>query len=339
MIIKSYEIKKNLKDLKKYNFFLLYGENQGLKKDIRNEIKLSVDQKKNDFEIVSLYEKDLIENQHNFYDSVYTGSLFNVGKIITINDGTDKITEYIEDLFEKFPKNVVMIIFSDILETKSKLRKFFEKNSNTVCIPCYLDNERDLEIIARKELFSNNINISREALNFLIEKSNNDRNNLRNEIEKIKSYSINKKQISTEDLKSLINFSGEYKSDQIVNECLSGNINEYKKILSEIYINIINQILLMRIFSNKVQKLIHMKEVENKYENIDNLVNMYKPSIFWKDKPITKKQLKIWDLNKLKLIIGELNEIEFLCKKNPQISKIILFDFFNKICKQANNYS
>ena len=38
MIIKSYEIKKNKTNLLKNNFFLLYGENLGLKKDIKNFI-------------------------------------------------------------------------------------------------------------------------------------------------------------------------------------------------------------------------------------------------------------------------------------------------------------
>ena len=60
-------------------------------------------------------------------------------------------------------------------------------NKKQLCIPCYLDNEKDLEIIAKKEFKKNNIVLSREAINLLIEKSNNDRSNLRNEIEKIKS--------------------------------------------------------------------------------------------------------------------------------------------------------
>ena len=39
MIIKSYEVQKNKFNLLKYNFFLLYGENFGLKKDIKELIQ------------------------------------------------------------------------------------------------------------------------------------------------------------------------------------------------------------------------------------------------------------------------------------------------------------
>ena len=125
-----------------------------------------------------------------------------------------------------------------------------------------MDNDKDLEIIAKAELKKNNINLSRELVNLLIEKSNNDRNNLKNEIEKIKSFSLNKKKIEIDEIKSIINFSGEYKSDILINECLCGNILQYKKILSELYINTVNQIFLLRILGNKIQRLLNMKKLE-----------------------------------------------------------------------------
>ena len=88
----------------------------------------------------------------------------------------------------------------------------------------------------------NNILISRESINLLIEKSNADRDNLRSEIEKIISYALDKKKIDYEEVKQLVNFSGDYKSDILVNECLCGNVPEYKKIISDLYINTANHI-------------------------------------------------------------------------------------------------
>ena len=45
MIIKSYEIKKYKPKILNYNLFLMYGENLGLKKDIRNLIKNEIEKK------------------------------------------------------------------------------------------------------------------------------------------------------------------------------------------------------------------------------------------------------------------------------------------------------
>ena len=339
MIIKSYEIKKNTQNFFKYNFYLLYGENVGLKNDIGNIIKIATKQKDDKIEILLLYENEILNNEENFYNFVYSGSLFGNKKIITIFEATDKIIKKISNVFDKSPENVLVIIFSGILEKKSKLRNFFEKSKETICIPCYLDSEKDLEIIAQSEFRKNNISLSREAINLLIEKSNSDRNNLRNEIEKIKSYSLNKKNLELNEIKSLINFSGDYKSDILVNECLCGNISQYKKIISELYVNTVSQILLLRILSNKAQRLLKIKEQKNKSNNLDNLINNAKPSIFWKEKPLVKKQLSLWSLNELKKMISGINNTELLCKKNPQISKAIFFNFFLEICTKTNNYS
>ena len=339
MILKSYEIQKNKSNLSKYNFFLLYGENFGLKKDIKRNIEIEIKKIKKNIEISSLYENDILNNEENFFNSIFSGSLFSEKKIIIIHESTDKIINNVTNIYNKYVENVYLIFFSDVLEKKSKLRNFFEINKKTICIPCYLDSEKDLEIIAQSELKKSSINLSREAINLLIEKSNSDRNNLKNEIEKIKSYALNKKRIEFDEIKSLINFSGDHKSDILVNECLCGNILQYKKVVSEIYINTINQVYLLRILSNKIQRLLKIKEKENKLNNLDKLINSSTPTIFWKEKPLVKKQLSIWNRNDLNKLINEINNTELLCKKNPEISKVIFFNFFTKICSKAKNSS
>ena len=82
-----------------------------------------------------------------------------------------------------------------------------------------------------------------------------------------------------------------------------------------------------------------MKEMEKKHNNIDVIISTIKPPIFWKEKPQVKKQLSVWNMKDLKTINHEINNIELSCKKNSQISKIIFFNFFNKICSKANSFS
>ena len=339
MIIKSYEILKNILKFLDYNLFLFYGENEGLKKDIVENIKAETIKKNKNVEFITLYESDILNNEEKFYSSVYSQSLFSNEKIIIIKDAKDKIIKPIKEVLDKYPENIKIIFISDILEKKSILRNLFETNIKTIAVACYPDSEKDLEIIANIEFKKNKIILSRETINLLIEKSNYDRNNLKNEIEKIKSFSLDKKKLEVDEIKTLINFSGEHKSDSFINECLCGNILQYKKILSEFYLNTVNQIFLFRMLSKKIQRLLIMKEIEKDHKNLDNLINSSKPPIFWKEKPMVKKQLKIWKQIDLKTTIYEINDIELLCKKNPQVSKIIFFNFFSKICTQANNFS
>ena len=61
MIVKSYEIQKKISTFLKYNFFLLYGENFGLKKDIKELIKMALKQIDNNIEKINwnLLEENL----------------------------------------------------------------------------------------------------------------------------------------------------------------------------------------------------------------------------------------------------------------------------------------
>ena len=318
----------------------MYGENVGLKNDIKKIIISEIKNKDNNVEILSLYENEVIDNEENFYNLVYSGSLFSEKKIISVYAATDKLIKNIENISEKLPESITLIFFSENLEKKSKLRNFFEKNKSMICLPCYLDNNKDLEIIANLELKNIKIKFPQEIINLLIEKSNYDRNNLRNEIKKIESFALNKKKIDLEEIKLLINFTGDHKSDNFVNECLCGNMTQFKKILSELYITTVNQILLFRILSNKSHRLIKIiKEQQDQSSDLDSLINSSKPPIFWKEKPIVKKQLSIWNLNNLVKMVDDINATELLCKKNPQISQNIFLNFFSEICKKANNFS
>ena len=80
MIIKSYDIKKNKLNLLKNNFFLLYGENLGLKKDIKNFIISQLKNEDNNLEILSLYESEIVNNDNNFYNLIKSVSLFSQKK-------------------------------------------------------------------------------------------------------------------------------------------------------------------------------------------------------------------------------------------------------------------
>ena len=125
MILKSYEIQKNKSNLSKYNFFLLYGENFGLKKDIKEYIEIEIKKKDKHIEISSLYETDILNNEENFFNSIFSGSLFSEKKIIIIHESTDKIINNVTNIYNKYVENVYLIFFSDVLEKKIEIKKFF----------------------------------------------------------------------------------------------------------------------------------------------------------------------------------------------------------------------
>ena len=95
MIVKHFEINK-LK-LINYNFYLFYGNNEGLKEEIIKNLFEKNYQNK----IYRYEEKEILDNQSSFFEGVLSNSFFDKEKLIIINRATDRIKSTIEELFEK----------------------------------------------------------------------------------------------------------------------------------------------------------------------------------------------------------------------------------------------
>ena len=128
MIYKSFELSKI--KLNNHKFYLFYGENEGLKDEtIKNLFERNYQDKIQRYE-----EKEILDNIESFFNGVLTKSFFDNKKLIIINRATDKIRTTIEDLMEKNPEDIQIILNSKNLEKKSTLRKLLRKRKiNCMC--------------------------------------------------------------------------------------------------------------------------------------------------------------------------------------------------------------
>ena len=337
MLIKSYEILK--KDLNFLNSFLIYGENTGLKQDIVKSV-IELKEKKNiKYKQFKFEEEEIIKNQNDFFNLIFSGSLFDKKKVIFVNRTTDRLFNLISEISKKDIKDILIFFEADQLEKKSKIRNLFEKDKNLVCIACYQDNNFDLIKIINDEIKQTKIKLSTESINLLIERASGDRNNLRNEVNKLKSFALNKQKVSYDQVKELTNMVGNYQNDYIVNICLNGDKKKLNKILRENNFSFEDFLILLKIFSKKIHRLLKIKIFNRLEKNLDQIFNQIRPPIFWKEKEDVKKQVRLWNEKKLNLIIKKINEIELNCKKNHELSTNITLDFLSTVCNEVNNYS
>ena len=330
MIYKSFELNKISKNKV---FYLLYGKNEGLKSECIDEIL-----KKNNGKVFNYDEIQIKDKIESFYENILSNSLFESYKIIIINRASDKIFDIIHDLVDRDIVNIKIIINAGILETKSKLRSFFETNKNLICIPTYPDNNDTLARLATTIFRKENISISQQNINLIVEKSNGDRKNLKIEIEKIKNFGKAKKRISTKEILKLINLSENYELSELIDNSLAKNKNKIINILNENNYNIEDCIVILRTFLSKAKR-IHKLAIElEKNHDINKTINTAKPPIFWKDKEIVKVQLKKWKSQKIKLLINKINDVELNIKKNYNSSILIVTNFIlEESLLEANN--
>jgi DNA polymerase-3 subunit delta len=318
MIIKSFEINKINLDLN--NLFLLYGKNNGFK----NEFTKNIIKRKNN--VFNYEEKYILDNQDSFIEDLLTKSLFEDQKIIIIKRSTDKILNIIENLLSKRIKDII-ILNADNLEKKSKLRSFFEKDKELICIPFYPDNEQTLSKLAYNFFKNNNIAISQKNINLIINKCNGDREALLNELNKVELYVKKGKKISNDEIIKLTNLNENHSVLELVDNCLAKNKKRIIDILNENNFNNEDCIMITRSFLNKSKKILQLSTEFEKNKNIELTISTAKPPIFWKDKEITKKQIHQWKPENIKKLIYRLNELELLIKKNLIISTNLITDF------------
>ncbi len=321
MIIKHFELTKD--KISKFNYYLFHGKNEGLKKEIieRNFIK-------NFNGNIDKYDENyFISNKETIISELLSKSLFEDRKIIIISRVTDKIIKIIDEIVRRNLDELIIILKSEILEKKSKLRQLFEKEKKLASIALYEDTSRDLTRIITEFLNFNKIRLSQESINLLVNRASGDRENLKIELEKIYNYSITNKDINISKIKVLTNLAENYSVNELAENFLLKNKKNISKILNENNYSDEDCILILRTILSKSKRLFNILKRNEELNNIDQVISSTKPPIFWKEKESVKVQANSWKLNDLKNKIYEINEIELLIKNNSKNSLNLVSDF------------
>ncbi len=331
MIFKSYILENNIKETRNYKILLFYGENQGLKKEFKDNLK-KLNEKK---ELINLTQNDILKNKNLLINEVSNKSLFNEEKVIFINDVNDKILEVLDEI-QSYVKDEKIVLFADILEKKSKLRTYLEKSKNLGIIPCYQDN-----IISIKKIITSKLNtfkgINNEIINFIIETTGLDRDKVNNEIDKIK-ICFNNKEINRNKIEQLLNTRSNNDFSLLKDEAIKGNKINTNRLLADTVFESENNIYYLNAINQRINKLKDIVEMKKDIMNIETLVANLKPPVFWKDKPILIDQLKKWNKHKIKLALKKTYDTEIKIKSSSAIRKDLLIkNLIIDLCATANS--
>lgn len=181
------------------------------------------------------------------------------------------------------------------------------------------------------------MSLSQENLNLIIERSQGDRVNLKNELEKIINFSKNKNKIELDDILKLTKLSENYSASELADNCLSKNKKKTLNILNENIPSNDDNILILKTFLYKLKRLRKLRINLDNNSNVENVINSFRPPIFWKEKNLIKQQIKIWEINDIEQFIIDINNTESLIKKNPQVSNQIVNDMILSKLEDINN--
>ena len=199
---------------------------------------------------------------------------------------------------------------------------------------CYADNE-----ISMKKIIFNKLKdfagLSADNINLIISSCNLDRAKLNNELSKVITFFQNKK-LERDKLEKLLDTNLNADFNLLKDEALNGNKTKTNKLLSDTIMDTEKNILYLSIINQRLNKLAEATSLTKK-TNIEKAIDMMKPPIFWKDKPIFMMQAKKWNMNKIKSILEKTYNLEIKIKSDPVIDKNILMKkLLVDICVLAN---
>ena len=317
MIYKSYILEQSFESINNCKLFLFYGENQGLKKEFKERLRI---QNKNQ-EVLNLFQDEIIKNKNILVNEINNKSLFNDKKIIFINQINDKILDIVDEIIENIQEERIFL-FSDILDKKSKLRSYFEKSKSCGITPCYQDNEITIRKIIMKKL-NGYQGLTGQVTNLIIQNTGLDRNKINNEIDKIISCFKDKK-IDSNKIDLLLNIKTSDDFNLLKDEALNGNKINTNRLLADTVFEVDNNVYYLNSINQRINKLNEIENMKQENSNIESLISNLKPPVFWKDKPMLIEQSRKWNKNKIQAALEKTYNTEIAIKSNSSIRKDLL---------------
>ena len=316
---------------------VFYGPNIGKIDDCINSV-VSLKRKHQKIDVIYKYSDELksgeiknVIHQNNSLD------LFGNLTVIVLRLFNEKLSrEIIESLNGIQNNGLKIIIRAEQLGVKSILRKYFEKTEDLLIVPCYeesaFEKKKYVEDFFRRE----RISVTESFITTLSDHLSNDRLEIRDELNKI--------QLLTEgensNIENLNIFYDSVYSDEIefINSLVSGKVDSY---LSKQFDRLTQfrseQIRCTSILLEHFYKLFKVKFLLSEGVSNQEAQSTLKPPIFFKYKNDFEKQLSMWSLRNLEMIIKKLILSKKKFFKGDATASAYFFGCLIKIIKMKIN--
>jgi DNA polymerase-3 subunit delta len=296
------KVETTISTIDKSNYFacLIYGPDVGGVSNLANKIaKKIVTDPSDAFSTTNLDNERIANEPTLIYDEMSSISFFGGRKLIYFKnaDGSKETLEAIKNTAEGLPnsakKGSFLLVTAGDLATTSALRKFFESNNETLCIACYVEDEKDLSakimrIFAQKGLKSK----ERGIIEYLADSCQGDSKIIEHEIEKLEIYLGDRKEVSLNDVILTTGNTTETDIQDICDLVCSGNKIQAEIALRKALESGIQPIAIIRSLQRYIEKLqICSTRIQSERKTADEVISLLRPPVFYKRIPAFKAHI------------------------------------------------
>ncbi len=327
----------SLPDNKEIFGALIYGPESGLVSINTTKIaNLIVPNSSDPFLISNIDVKQLEADNALIMDEFVSIPMLGGRKLIRVDNANNKITNSLKEIFGnnkkdgKFSKPTgenFILINAGQLEASSSLRKFAEINPHFASIACYEDNEMTIKNIIKERLAHYGLNVEEGVVDIIVNKFGKNRFIILNELEKLSIYMNNDKLVTRDIIQNVIADISQISINEFINSFFDLNLQKSNYFLEKLFSEKINAIAIIRFLSNYFIKLYTVQQNIANGSNLEQEIKSQR--IFFKQEPIFRKHLKIWNLSSIKTLLLKLQELEIKSKSSGSNPELLLSSFNN----------
>jgi DNA polymerase-3 subunit delta len=241
-------------------------------------------------------------------------------KIVIVRGSTDGTASIVADHLAYLSDNGIdlpgLAIFeAGELTPRSRLRTVFEKATNAVAIPSYLDDPRQIEALAKSMFSAAGIRATHEALDFLSSHLGDDRTVSRRELEKIVLYIGPDGGVADLDaVAEIVVDSSAHVIDDLVMATAAGALADVDRGYSRCRNDGQTEISILRAHSRHFDRLHRISGLISEGVRPEDALSRLRPPVFFKHKPKVLAQTRVWSRGKIETAIALLLDAERECK-------------------------
>ena len=312
MIFKPLQIENYIKNPDpRIKAFLIFGSNDGLVLDTVKKVARSICPDLDDaFQVAELSGEDVVADIGKLYGEYNGQSLMGGRRVIMVRDVSNEITKDLRKMLDEAKSDNLLILYSDALNKKSSLFKLAETSDDMACVACYEDRTEDIY----NTLKTMGLSFEPEAIQLLYSKLSGDRMINLAELEKLKTYMGDAKNVTPAIVSKIISDQSDSSVEDICYAAMGGDRNKAESLYQK-YINEGNEpISVIRSLSFHVMKLLTCQAEIEKNESPDTAIKkIVPPLIFYRVEPF-KQQLRMWNRDKIFRALELLYDAEKDCK-------------------------
>jgi DNA polymerase III subunit delta len=224
--IKAGDVDRTLQKIDdRITVLLFYGPDNGLVSERAQKTAFaSVKDPHDAFQLIKIDNDDVAADPQRLIDEVNTYGLFGDKRVIWVKSGSKNIANAVEIVLQNAAPQTQVIIEAGDLNKTSPLRRLCEASLQALALPCYTDSIESLGLMIEDSVKRAKLAIDPVAKQNLILHLGADRQNSRQEIEKLITYCLKQERIQLEDVEAIISDASLHAVDALIDAAFTGQL-------------------------------------------------------------------------------------------------------------------